>query len=130
MTPARPTVPMRAQRDAALYALGLDPATAELDHNPALGLRYRDPVTGQYEPPANDPRYLVWRAPADHACKTFKDNGTGRGDLTAIAKVRRLSKDAEAFRGRLLAKEGKDPELKKSRWPKRRFPPARASQGE
>lgn len=78
--------------DAAILQLGLTPGAVEYDHDPALELRARDEKTGVYSPDANDPKYIVLRTSPDHDHKTFKNNGTGRGDLTAIAHVRRIIK--------------------------------------
>lgn len=121
---SRPRVPMRAQRDAALLQLGLDPTTAELDHRPALASRYRDPITGKYDPEANDPRYLRWLTPEAHAQATFRDNGSGRGDLTAIAHTRRATRKHNEHLARMQAKLGMNGAPKKdgpSRWPKRKM---------
>lgn len=66
--------------------------------------------------------------PSCHSQKTNGRGGTKRiasagSDKHAIAKARRISKKEEEFRRRLLAKaDGAEPELKKSRWPNRRFP--------
>lgn len=127
----RPYIPLAARLEAALRQLGLDPATAELDHDPALELRDRVPIVGpipsakklthipdpnpspiigwKYFPDANDPRYLVWRSKAEHATKT---NGPGNekrittrgGDHGDAAHLRRVTKKEAAFRARLLAK--------------------------
>jgi hypothetical protein len=122
----RPRVSLKAQLDAALLQLGLDPKTAELDHDPALGLRYRDPVTGRYEPDANDPHYLKWRPSPEHDKKTFKDNGSGRGDLTAIAHVRRGTEQHREHVARMGAKaqgaEPPRPARRKRSIPSRPFP--------
>ena len=81
---------------AALYQLGLEPHEVELDHDPALALRPIDPVTGDTVPPANDPRYLVWRTKAEHAVKTTGRRGESRlgdqadGDIQRAAKVNRI----------------------------------------
>ena len=47
MTAKRPYIPLRTRLDAALLQLGLDPATAELHHNPPLALRGYD-MTSMY----------------------------------------------------------------------------------
>lgn len=115
---------MRAQRDAALLQLGLNPETAELDHRPPLAMRYRNP-DGSYEPDANDPRYLRWLAPETHAEATFKDNGTGRGDLSNIAHLKRSRAKHERHIAAMQAKLGMNPAPQKEgfkrRWPKRKF---------
>jgi hypothetical protein len=60
---------------------------------------------------------------AGHSAKTFGDHRPLSGDLSLIAKNKRISADQAAFRDRLLAKEtGADPPAKKHRWAKRSFP--------
>jgi hypothetical protein len=114
---------MKAQRDAAILQLGLNPETAELDHRPPLALRYRDAETGRYEPAANDPRYLRWLAPEPHATATFKNNGTGRGDLTAIAHVKRTVRKQAEHQARVVAKVTGEPapQRRKQKIPSRGF---------
>ncbi|MDR6954189.1 hypothetical protein J2X65_003557 [Ancylobacter sp. 3268] len=65
------------------------------------------------------------------SCHKVKTNGLGGekriasagSDKHAIAKARRISKNEEAFRQRLLAKQaGDEPAPRKSRWPSRPFP--------
>lgn len=93
MSLPRPSIPLKVQRDAALIQLGLDPKTAELDHDPALGLRARTP-DGGYKPAANDPEHLKWRDPVPHAIKTFGTKATTAGsDIHLIAKGKRLRRD-------------------------------------
>src|SRR5215216_4851258 len=132
----RPHIPLRVQLDAALLQLGLDPATAELDHDPALALRRVSTVEGALVPDANDPRYLVWRAPEEHQQKTggrkpgAERSATSYGsDAHAIAKAKRLE-HARATLAHLcgiteLAEVERRHELrrqedKRSRWPKGR----------
>lgn len=109
----RPHIPLAVKLEAALRQLGLDPATAELDHDPALELRaiinYDNDRCPVYHPAANDPRYLVWRSNVEHATKTNGPGGEKRittrgGDHGDAAHLRRLTKKEAAFRGRLLAK--------------------------
>ena len=120
--PGRPG--LKAQRDAALLQLGLDPATAELDHDPALGLRERTP-DGGYIPDANDPRYLVWRTGEAHRKKTSGNKATTAGsDINRIAKVNRIAPEQAAFRERLLKHSKKRAALTakpKRPWPSRPF---------
>lgn len=97
----RKSIPVKAQLHAALYQLGFEPHEVDLDHDPALGLRVYDEATGDTIPPANDPRYLVWRPKAEHKLKTTGRKGesdlsvTGNGDVSRIAKVERLLKKKE-----------------------------------
>lgn len=127
----RKSVPLRAQLHAALRQLGWEPHEVELDHEPALALREWDASTQDTVPPANDPRYLVWRPVPDHREKTFGRGGekrttTAGSDIHAIAKVRRLAADRVEFDRRLLAKstgEAKPAETKRrAKIPSRPFP--------
>lgn len=60
---------------------------------------------------------------AGHSAKTYGDHRPLSGDLSLIAKNRRLVADQAAFRDRLLSKEtGEPPPAKKHRWSKRAFP--------
>lgn len=119
----RQHVPYSIKLAAALLQLGLDPKTAELDHNPALARRRRLP-DGRYDPDESDPRFLQWKAPEAHAEKTFGRGGekritTAGSDIGEIAKMKRLTKDEEAFRSRLLAKEPGEPRQKRGTIPAR-----------
>lgn len=127
---ARPHIPLAVQRDAAILQLGLDPATAELDHCPALSARKRT-EDGGYIPEANDPRFLQWLAPEAHKVKTFGRGGTKRvttagSDLHLAAKTRRLTKREEEFRRRVLAKEPRQEPKRGGRIPSRPFQKRRA----
>lgn len=118
MKPVRRVVPMKVQRDVALAQLsalmrakGFEVDTFELDHDPALGLRPVDPVTGEHTPHQHDPAALVWRPKAEHKRKTTGRRGESKlslsydGDQSRIAKADRLEESTEEFRRRLLAKE-------------------------
>lgn len=131
----RPHIPLAIKRAAALRQLAIDPATslldlkgalrmlglsleeAELDHNPALALRRAvdwdaDGAEIEWDPPANDPRYLYWVAKGEHRQKTHGRKHTSYGsDAHAIAKSRRIA-------DRLRVVEGG----KRSRWPSRPIP--------
>lgn len=135
MTLPRPHISMKLQRDVALIQLGLDPATAELDHDPALGLRLWMGAT-EYIPPANDPNYLKWRDPAAHAKKTRGGKATTAGsDVHLIAKGKRLRRvqarlnfiGSNEFRSDLVgapvapaSRKAKIP-ARVNPWPKRKF---------
>lgn len=104
--------------EAALRALGMEPKTVEFQHDPPLGVRIWVPERNDYDPPENDPRYIVPMAKEDHR------EVTAKRDIPAIAKTKRLSKTHEEFRQKMLAKDSGDvpPETKKSRWGGRKFP--------
>jgi hypothetical protein len=113
----RPHMPVTVQRDAALLALGLDPNNIDWHHDPALGLRPYDPETGKWTPDANDPRHITPLAREAHDAR-YSD------DRKAIDKTRRNGEAEEAFRKKLLAKQGlenKPQDVKRWRWPKRSF---------
>jgi hypothetical protein len=111
---------------ALAEALGLASDTRfEFDHTPALCLRDFDPETGRFEPDQNDPAFIVVRTPEDHRVKTFGTKATTYGsDIFERAKDRRITKDQEEFRRRMLAKEPGKPREKSPRWGKRSFRPA------
>lgn len=108
---------------ALAQALGLDSDTRfEFDHSPALCLRDFDPETGRFTPDQNDPAFIVVRTPEDHHVKTFGTKATTYGsDIFERAKNRRLTRDQEDFRRRMLAKEPGQQREKSTRWPKRKF---------
>jgi hypothetical protein len=64
------------------------------------------------------PSNLVPRPRAEHREKSRKDT-------SVVAKVKRLSKDQEDFRSRVLARAPGEPRARSGRWPKRSFPTAR-----
>lgn len=104
----RSHIPLSVKLAAALLQLGLDPKTAELDHDPALARRRRLP-DGSTDPAPNDPNFLRWKSPEAHAEKTFGRGGekritTAGSDIGEITKERHLTEDEQAFRTRLLAK--------------------------
>lgn len=120
----RPYIPLQTRLDAALLQLGLDPETAELDHDPALELREKvyawrydrtmlsDKKGDSYYtvPDANDPQYLIWRSKADHKRKTNGPGGEKRittrgGDHGDAAHLRAVTAKEAAFRQRVLAKD-------------------------
>lgn len=102
--PKRREPPLSVKLEVALRALGLTEAQINWSHEPALGLRAINEAGTDYEPPQHDPGYLFIRLRPDHAHITFKDNGTGRSDITTIAKVKRLTKEQEDFRRKVLSR--------------------------
>jgi hypothetical protein len=132
----RRRIPMKVKLEAALLQLGLDPKTAECDHDPALGRRVINEDGTDFVPPQHDPRYLRWREKQQHRVKTSGRKGTsklsiGMGDIQEIKKADRILKEQEKFRSRLLAKDprprsaGAPSETSTKRptksWPKRAF---------
>lgn len=117
----RPRLTLRDKLRAALHALGLTEETVEWDHDPPLQLRIWRPDRGDTEPPANDPRHLVPRPKVDHREKTTgrRTKARAEGDITEIARTKRLAREQEEFRARLLAKEPGRERSKGSKWPKR-----------
>lgn len=123
----RKRIPDKVKLIAALRRMGLTIEQVQFDHNPALGLRPFDPVAGDTIPPANDPNYIELLLVSEHKEKTFGKGGekrvtTAGSDIGNIAKVRRLTKAQEEARRRMLAKDTGEEPVRKSRWPKRRFP--------
>lgn len=126
----RPHMPLSVKLAACLDMLGLTGEKIEWEHSVALKLRPIDPETGDTIPPANDPRYIRPMILSDHKTKT---NGVPHiplsGDLSKIAKTKRIERKHAEFQARLMAKQtGEEPETKsraKRQWPKRKFPQQR-----
>jgi hypothetical protein len=124
----RKHIPLLAQLHAALYQLGFEPKEVHLDHDPALGLRPWDEATQDTVPPANDPKFLVWRPKEEHKLKTTGRMGesklsiSGNGDQSRIAKTDRLEEEHESFRRRLLSRECGQRRESKGSIPSRPFP--------
>ena len=100
----------------------------QFDHVPALQLRCWDPEAKNTIPPANDVESIFAKHTDCHAAKTFGSKASKRGaDVTEIARTKRISRDTEDFRKRMLAKVDPDapPPVErkgKKKWPKRPFP--------
>ena len=113
-------ISMKLQRDVALLMLGLEPSTAELDHEPALALRRVNAAVCDYDPPQLDPQYLRWRGKAEHKTKTFGTKATSaNSDIWKIAHGKRLTREHEEFCRRILRKEPGRSARPPSRWPKK-----------
>lgn len=120
---ARKRVPDRVKLIAALARFGLKIEQVQFDHSPPLALRPINPETGDTIPPANDPVFIQMLTIDEHRVKTTGKPATTAGsDIHAIARVKRLSSQQEAFRQRLLAKEPCEPQRKVSKIPTRPFP--------
>ena len=132
----RKAITMRAKLQAALLAAGFDweavstPFAISFDHDPALGLRdqIQDGDKIVFVPDQNDPRYIVPRLDAAHKVKTNGTKATcADGDTHKIAKARRLTKQQQEFRDRMMAKDaGEEPPPKRSKWPTRKFGSAKS----
>jgi len=111
----------KVKLEAALRALGLTLETVDFDHTPPLQLRVWVPERGDTEPPANDPDHIVPRLREDHRRKTSggSTKAKAQGDVTEIAKTKRLAGGQDEFRRRLLAKDPGEKPDRKSKWPKR-----------
>lgn len=95
-----------------LYAL-FDGAKVHLDHNPALQNRkkvhYSNNEFAGYDPPANDPRYLIYRTADNHRTKTLvRGDGAQHSDAALARKNKRIARN-------------RDPKRRKWSWPKRKF---------
>lgn len=78
---------LQVERDACLYALGIDPTKPwEIQHSPPLALRPFIPELDDYDPPENSPRHMFPLQQPDHA-KITKEV-----DRPAIDKARRQAK--------------------------------------
>jgi hypothetical protein len=101
----------------------------QFDHVPAVQLRCWDPEAKDTAPRSNDPAFIFAKHTDCHAQKTFGSNDElTRGDVTEIARTKRIAKETESFRRRMLAKvdpeAGVDdpPRRPKKKWPSRPFP--------
>ena len=69
---------------------------AQLDHDPALGLREYNAKTGKWKPDANDPDYLVWRERGAHRTKTIVRGEHGaRSDVAEMKYRRKVIRNAK-----------------------------------
>lgn len=102
--PIRRPIPLSVKLDVALRALGLKPGEINWSHEPALELRPINDDGSDWKPGQHDPDYLFLRSKPEHDRITFKDNGTGRGDLTAIAHTKRLVKRQQEHGARIAAR--------------------------
>lgn len=124
--PPRRALPLSVKLAVALRALGVRESEIDWSHEPALQLRAINEAGTDYVPPQHDPEFLFIRPRADHDRITFKDNGTGRGDLSAIAHVRRSTRKHNDHIARMQAKLGMNPApapKRGSRWAKRKMRP-------
>lgn len=113
----RPKLSTRDKLRAALHALGLTEETVEWDHDPPIQMRVWVPEKGDTDPPARDPRHVVPRPTAEHLVKTAgrATKARAEGDVTEIARTKRLADEQEEFRRRVLAKEPGKPRERKSK---------------
>jgi hypothetical protein len=107
----------------------------QFDHIPAVQLRIWDPEVKDTIPPSNDEGHIFAKHTDCHAAKTFGSKASKRGaDVTEIARTKRIAKETEAFRRRMLAKSEPDVEIEqpkrtKKKWPKRSFPSRKENDG-
>jgi hypothetical protein len=95
----------------------------EFDHIPALQLRIWCDETKDTIPPANDESSIFAKHSDCHAVKTFGTKTTKRGaDVTEIARTKRIAKETEEFRRRMLAKGDPDAPSEEVRKPKKKWP--------
>lgn len=106
--PKRRAIPLSVKLDVALRALGVKASDIDWSHEPALELRAINDDGTDWKPPQHDPAFLLIRKRAEHDHITFKDNGTGRGDLTAIAHARGVRDDQRLHQAKLAVKAGDD----------------------
>lgn len=122
----RKAIPAMVKLEVALRALGLSIKRVRFDHEPALELRPLNAEGTDTVPPANDPLFIQILTVEDHAEKTFGTKATTAGsDINKIAKHRRITREQEEYRRRMLAKTGQaeggevKQERRKRAWPKR-----------
>ena len=123
----RKAITMRAKLQSALLAAGYDweaittPGAIHFDHTPPLGLRARKGK--DFDPPQGDARFIRPMLAADHRRKTSGTKATSAGsDVHAIAHAKRLTKQQQEFRDRMMAKDaGEEPPPKRSKWPTRKM---------
>jgi hypothetical protein len=100
----------------------------QFDHIPAVQLRCWDPEAKDTIPPSNDEEHIFAKHVDCHAAKTFGSKASKRGaDVTEIARTKRIAKETEEFRRRMLSRLIDDPASeqerpKKRKWPSRPFP--------
>jgi hypothetical protein len=94
----------------------------EWDHCPALGLRCVNPATGELEPAPNDPRFIRPMRKLEHRQKTLGTASPLSGDISLIAKQKRIEEQTAAFRARLLAKTPGGQRPRSSKIPSRPLP--------
>ena len=110
-----PRLTWRAKCEAALAKLGLTIRDVEFHHDPPLALRLWDDAAQDTVPPANDPAHIRVLLVSEHRAITTGRRGesdlsvSGNGDVSKIAKSRRLERDHEGFRHRLLTRECGEP---------------------
>jgi len=90
-------------------------------------LRCWDPEAKDTIPPSNDEEHIFAKHVDCHAEKTFGSKASKRGaDVTEIARTKRIAKETEEFRRRMLSKliepEEQERERPKKKWPSRPFP--------
>ena len=89
---------------------------AELHHRPALVNRRRK-RNGDYDPPANDPAYLVYLADDDHDVETrVRGQHGAHSDLGMNRKNKNIAKNRDPKR-----RKAKIPQREEYRWPSRPF---------
>jgi hypothetical protein len=89
----------------------------ELHHRPALVNRRRK-RNGDYDPPANDPNYLVYLAVGEHDVETRIRGQHGQhSDLGMARKNKRIAKNRDSKR-----RKAKIAQREEYRWPSRPFP--------
>jgi len=89
---------------------------AELHHRPALVNRRRK-RNGDYDPPANDPNFLVYLADDDHDIETRVRGQHGQhSDLGMVRKNKRIAANRNPTR-----RKAKIAQREEYRWPSRPF---------
>lgn len=123
----RKHIPIGVKLHACLLLLGytdeeITGGAIQWDHFPALGLRVVDEATGELVPHPNDPAFIRPMRNGAHLIKTSGTPATTAGsDIHGIAKAKRLSREQEEFRARLLKREPGQKRKPKGTMPSRPF---------
>jgi hypothetical protein len=133
----RPTIPMTTKFNVAMRQDGRCPRCGnklgewkdvQFDHDPALQLRAWSEDLQDTLPAANDVEFIRALHKDCHAEKTTGRRGESKlskrgGDISEVAKVRRITRKEEEFRKRLLTKGDAEPDSGEasSRWPRRKM---------
>lgn len=121
--PRRKPIPDRVKVEVLLGMLGLKGKKINWSHEPALERRAINDEGTDWKPPQHDPNYIFARTKAEHDELTFKDNGTGMGDMTTIAHVKRVGRKHEDHTARMQSKLGMNAApapKRKGQWPQGR----------
>jgi hypothetical protein len=106
----RKAIPPRVKLQVALrQGFGVKESDINWSHEPALADRDWDDEKGDTKPGQHDPDYIFVRAKSEHDRITYRDNGTGRGDLQMVAHTKRVKRKQVAHVARMEVKNTGEP---------------------